>query len=387
METYPWDLILPSIYARPYPILNWPKVETLNFVPFNAQTSNWQRVWRIPGHPGHLNSTNMCHGSPCSTSKLNNAASTDHPPKDHLALSNQWHAGRRQSSVSYRQGQVVVHHGRQFRCRQSHTAYGDQNWAPGKAHSLWAPGRKLPANASQTCDNDVSLAIALTMTENQRPVDQCSPPPPYEDVLKLSLDQSEANQADDTDNELNLALALSMSAKQMPVNEHDDARVPCSVPEEILDPSVDALGPDDAVISRPTLLPTEIPDDSTGTIIWHDNSDGALQETPNDADPAPGASEENSPNEDSSTDSDERDYDCDNDIATSKQNATELEASTGQVDAVAAINGVPPEWQQAMHELDELGFDDLEENANALEAAGGDLKQAIKQLMIMSRKK
>jgi hypothetical protein len=230
----------------------------------------------------------------------------------------------------------------------------------------------------------VSLAIALSITENQRPVDELGPPPPYEDVLKLSLDQSEANHADDTDNDLNLALALSMSANQMPVNE------PCSVPGEILDHSVDALGPDGAVIFPPPLLPTENPDDSTGTFIWHDNLDGALERALNDTEPTPGASDDklqqHSKNEDSSTCSDERDYECDNDIAASKQNTTELEASTGQVGAMAAINGVPAEWQQAMRELDELGFDDLKENANTLQATGGDLKQAIKQLMIMSRK-
>merc|ERR1712086_686612 len=121
------------------------------------------------------------------------------------------------------------------------------------------------------------------------------------------------------------------------------------------------------------------------------NLDGALERAPNDTEPTPGASDDklqqNSTSEDSSTCSDKRDYECDNDIAASKQNATELEASTGQLGAMAAINGVPAEWQQAMRELDELGFDDLKENANILQATGGDLKQAIKQLMIMSRKK
>ena len=41
------------------------------------------------------------------------------------------------SGVSYNRGEIVFHEGKTYECLQSHTTYGDSNWAPGIANSLW----------------------------------------------------------------------------------------------------------------------------------------------------------------------------------------------------------------------------------------------------------
>lgn len=40
---------------------------------------------------------------------------------------------------SYVQGQIVSHNGSLWECLQTHQCYGDPNWAPGIAPSLWIP--------------------------------------------------------------------------------------------------------------------------------------------------------------------------------------------------------------------------------------------------------
>lgn len=37
----------------------------------------------------------------------------------------------------YYVGDIVIHNGIKYICTISHTTYGDENWAPGIAHSLW----------------------------------------------------------------------------------------------------------------------------------------------------------------------------------------------------------------------------------------------------------
>jgi len=44
-----------------------------------------------------------------------------------------------------------------------------------------------------------------------------------------------------------------------------------------------------------------------------------------------------------------------------------------------------PTWTQILLDLEEMGFENKEDNAKALNLAGGDFKRTIKQLMLESR--
>jgi len=48
-----------------------------------------------------------------------------------------WAPGSRQRPITYRKGEKVQHKGKVCACLQAHQGYGDRNWAPGLAHSLW----------------------------------------------------------------------------------------------------------------------------------------------------------------------------------------------------------------------------------------------------------
>lgn len=273
----------------------------------------------------------MCPGSPCSTSKLNNAA--HHQPQKPAIKA--WHAGRRHSSVSYRQGQVLIHRGRSYRCRQSHAAYGDQNWAPGIAHSLWAPHskpevtKKHPAS-TQPAEGNFALA---TIPLSER-ADYCEPPPycdPHEERIP------DVNSA--------------------PSDISHSAHSGC--------------------------------DSSTGTVIWH-----AQGEEINDnpfIDPRSSEFGSISGNLDectsSSCSSSRTSTNCSQcETAASKQRATEVEilSEAKWVEALMTGAGASPTWTKMLHDLEEMGFQNQEDNVKALNLAGGDLKQTIRQLMLES---
>ena len=253
-------------------------------------------------------------------------------------------------------------------CNQTYTACDDQNWAPNVAQSLWT----AESRASST-DEHWNMVFSLsTHPENETPVDdEIEPPAPYpedHDQCDPTGDRWQTNQPSrGTENDINTMMGIPISENQSPVGEIGHLSIPCSHTGDAFDSAM--------FNSSATVSSTHSAEDSTNTIIWHDLNDS---HTFNSVDPASNVSSLDSkhalPNEDSSTGRT-------NDNQTATSLVALWEAKVERHDTMVTDNdAVPAEWKQAMIELDKLGFDHLEDNAKALNAAGGDFKRAIAYL-------
>lgn len=191
-------------------------------------------------------------------------------------------------------------------------------------------------------------------------------PQPGEDAEEAIEDEAEQPTAADVEAE---AVEDAADVEAEAVDEA--AVVEAEAVEEAADVDAVESAVAGAVVSRE---PSATDDGSTGTIIWHDEPSAVADGRGSCLDPQLGM-----PPEPPTGSSNLSECACDRDSGYDQQR-------NGTVKPSPAANSTSSDvkWEDAMRQLDDLGFDDPEENANALKETGGDTNRAIKQLMIAS---